>query len=583
MSRKWVWAGLILSAVVACSDDEFGPNISGVGGEAILDVRIQPTVDTIYIADSARASDQVKLTAIAVGRTGAPIQVKGFVWRSSDPTVAHVDTAGVVTALALGTVEITASAYRVAKATVVILPEVTSVTVSSSAAQVLAGDTLQLTATVLDHLGQPIRQRITWSSANAGVARVDSTGRVIFTAPGTVAFTAATEFGSGTVTVTALARKLLSVDAGGDFTCGVASLGRGYCWGKGGAGQLGSAADSTCFDDLASPAEARVDCAIAPKPMGSPSIAFSVIAAGDSTACGISTQQLLYCWGDDVHGQVGNGQNVGGAEPKHASVGGERFTALSSGSGHSCALNITGLAYCWGKDSTGQLGDHRRVNSTTPIPVVGTTGLVGDAQRFTRISAGGAHTCAITAAGSAYCWGDGRRGALGNGGASISDVPVPVTAGEPLGDISAGRNHSCGVAPSGNLYCWGANDFGQVGTVVPPASQLTPRLVGGGYIAVSAGDFFTCALTTGRAIHCWGSNSHGQLGRGEPNPTGTSGAPSGVVGGITFTSVSAGRRHACGMGADGETYCWGANMLGALGSQLQAALRSAPQKVAALR
>ena len=578
MSLNKVLAGLILCGVMACSDDEFGPNISGVGGEAIIDVGIQPTVDTIYIADSVRATDQIKLLAYAIGRTGAPIQVDGFVWRSSDPSVAHVDTAGVVTALALGTVEITASAYRVGKATVVILPEVTSVTVSSPAAQVLAGDTLQLTARALDHLGQPISQRFTWSSANAGLARIDSTGRVVFTGPGTVTFTAATEFGSGTVTVTALARRLLSVDAGGDVTCGIAPLGRGFCWGRGDFGQLASAADSSCFNDTGP----RIPCSLQAKAMTG-ALNLSVAAVGDSASCGIAQQNQLYCWGEDRYGQIGNGGQGGGELPSLATVGGERFTTVSSGAAHNCALNLVGVAYCWGKDDLGQLGDHRRVNSTTPIPVVGTSGQAADAQRYTRISAGGSHTCALLSTGSAFCWGDGRRGALGSGASSISDIPVPVAASEPFGDISAGRDHACGVAPSGNLYCWGANDFGQVGTSVPPVTQLTPRLVGGGYTAVSAGDFFTCALTTGRTVNCWGSNSHGQLGRGEPNPAGTSGSPSGVVGGITFASVSAGRRHACGVGVDGETYCWGSNMLGALGNQLQAAVRSTPQRIGALR
>jgi alpha-tubulin suppressor-like RCC1 family protein len=213
------------------------------------------------------------------------------------------------------------------------------------------------------------------------------------------------------------------------------------------------------------------------------------------------------------------------------------------------------------------------VNSTTPIPVIG-------GNPFTRISAGVAHTCAIQQGGAAYCWGDGRLGANGNGSATISDVPVLVSGGEQFAEISAGTNHSCGVTTGGSVLCWGGNDSGQVGVSTSGLPRMTPALVGTGYSSVSAGHKFTCARTTGGAVHCWGKNSHGQLGRGESNPSGFQTNPAPVTGGQSFASVTAGRRHACGLATDGETYCWGSNMLASLGNQLQAAVRATPVRVA---
>jgi alpha-tubulin suppressor-like RCC1 family protein len=408
-----------------------------------------------------------------------------------------------------------------------------------------------------------------WSSSAPAVASINATGRVIFLAPGSATFTAQSAFRSGAVTITALARTLLSVEAGSDFSCGATALGRAYCFGRGDVGQLASEADSSCFDESAG----IVRCTLEPKRAVPPDIDFRVISAGGQHGCGVSAQQLIYCWGREGEGQLGNGLKGGGSQPQLATVGSERFATVTAGASHACALNLAGLAYCWGLDSLGQLGDQRRVNSTTPIPVAG-------GMRFTRISAGGSHTCAIQQGGAAYCWGDGRLGALGNGGTSIMDAPVAVSGGQSFVEITAGTNHSCGVTAGGEVFCWGANVRGQIGVATAGAPQLTPVSVGSGYTAVSAGNEFTCGLTGAGAARCWGWNSHGQLGRGESNPGGSQVDPADVVGGLRFSSISAGRRHACGVATDSETYCWGSNMLASLGNQLQAAVRSAPVKVA---
>jgi alpha-tubulin suppressor-like RCC1 family protein len=487
-----------------------------------------------------------------------------------------VDNSGVVSAVGLGITEITASAGKVGKATVEVLPEVKAITVTSPVSQVLARDTVKLTATAFDYSDAPMAATFTWTSSAPAVATIDGTGRVIFLAPGTATFTARAAFRSGTVTITALSRTLLSVDAGGDFSCGATALGRAYCFGRGDAGQLASEADSSCVDDNA----ASTRCTLEPKRSAPPVVDFRVISAGGQHGCGVSAQQLLYCWGREVEGQLGNGLTGGGSQPLLATVGSERFTTVTAGEFHACALNLGGFAYCWGLDNVGQLGDHRRVNSTTPIPVVGTGGQPSAAMRFTRVSAGGGHTCAIQQGGAAYCWGDGRLGALGNGATSISDVPVAISGSQTFAEISAGATHACGVTTGGDVYCWGANVRGQIGVPTAGAPQLTPTLVGSGYTAITAGNEFTCALSAAGAARCWGLNSYGQLGRGEGNPGGSQTDPADVVGGLRFSSISAGRRHACGLATDGETYCWGSNMLASLGNQLQAAVRSSPVRVA---
>jgi alpha-tubulin suppressor-like RCC1 family protein len=159
-----------------------------------------------------------------------------------------------------------------------------------------------------------------------------------------------------------------------------------------------------------------------------------------------------------------------------------------------------------------------------------------------------------------------------------------VSSAESFASISAGKFHSCALTTSGTAYCWGSNTFGQLGVGQSGGDRLLPVSVGGGYTAITAGDDFTCALTSARTVRCWGANGYGQLGRGEANPTGVGATPQDIVSNKQFISVSAGRRHVCAVAADGGgTWCWGSNMLGALGNSLQAAVRSVPERVARLR
>src|SRR3954470_18077865 len=76
------------------------------------------------------------------------------------------------------------------------------------------------------------------------------------------------------------------------------------------------------------------------------------------------------------------------------------FTFLAVGGQHTCALDASGAAWCWGDNSDGQVGDGQALSRTTP-------GRVAGGLRFVQISAGSRTTCAITTQNLAYCWGAG--------------------------------------------------------------------------------------------------------------------------------------------------------------------------------
>lgn len=541
-------------------------------------VQVTPPVDTIFVEDPLTLTDTVRFKATAYDENGQVVTGIAFSWTSSAATMGTVDGKGLVLGRSLGGFAVSArSGEQVGSGSVVVASAVKAIQVKASAATVLARDTVQLTATALGYDDKPMSGRtFKWTSSDPTVATVDDNGRAIFLRAGSVAFTAKSAFTTSTTVVTALERQFQRISSGDDFTCGFTNLGRGYCWGVGDLGQLATAADSTCFDgmDGAVRGGGTFPCTLAPKRHDGAALEFTAMDVGATSACGITSDRMVYCWGSDEFGQIGNGLKGAGTQPVLATVAQERFDSITVGGEHACGLNTGRRAYCWGLDAFGQLGDNRLINSTTPIPVL--TNLT-----FSSISAGGRHTCGISN-GLASCWGANDSGQIGIG---VVDgvphmVPVAVQGGQTFIAISAGAEHTCGLTSGGQVVCWGANNRGQIGSA-PGAPVPTPTpLAGGPFVAISAGKDHTCALAASGAVSCWGWNGWGQTGNGTENAVAGLGT---VAGGLTFRSVTAGYEHTCAIATDGETYCWGSNVFGTLGNELQAASRATPQRVAAPR
>ena len=297
--------------------------------------------------------------------------------------------------------------------------------------------------------------------------------------------------------------------------------------------------------------------------------ALSSVGVGQIHSCASLTSGAAYCWGYNVEGELGNG--VPGSShtvPVAVQQGALRLQVLSVGDYHTCSVTTASVAYCWGLNSFGRLGDSTTTNRSAPTAVQG--GLL-----FNNVSAGGSHTCGVAGGGTAYCWGWNASGQLGTGDMISRPVPTAVGGGFVFSTVSAGSQHTCGLTTGGAAYCWGRNAEGQLGA---PAAQTcallgasfpcstTPVLVSGGltFVTVSAGVTHTCGVTASGAAYCWGENTVGELGDGAPVPSRAQ--PVAVHGGFTFAWVSAGKQgYTCGVTIAGQALCWGLGGRGELG------------------
>jgi alpha-tubulin suppressor-like RCC1 family protein len=588
-----VFAAALASLFALGCGEDLGPIDPSLDPMGVLRVEVTPRIDTLRVL--ASVGSPLQLRAAVISRTLRPIEGARVIWLTENAEVASVDANGVVRATGVGTTRIIASAGKQGFAEITVLPLVSSVRVASPASEIFPSDSIQLTATALDARDLPLPDiSFTWRSSDPTVATVNENGIVAAREPGSTIISASLDGGLpfGEFVVTVRESRFLSATAGGDLSCGVSTLGRLHCWGRGDYGQLASTADSVCSDETEF--VGRNDnfrrCSLAPKRAAGPRLTFRTALAGGNFACGLTTSRELYCWGADDYGQLGRGRIAGNQfEPRLASAGSTRFDSLTVGRRHACALTSAGEAYCWGEDSTGQLGDQRNANSSTPIPVFSVL-------RFRSISAGGHHTCGIATSGLAYCWGANQRGQLGTGaiGAPVNQPALPVEGG-PYTAISAGFEHTCAITTAGRVRCWGDNTRGQLGLgsasldAVPTPSEIASAL---SFTMVSAGGdrdtlprlqpntSHTCALTTTGTPYCWGDNTWRQSGVINasldvvPTPTAIDVVQSG-----SFTTVSTGSRHSCGFSTAGEVWCWGSNVFGALGNGLQAAGRHTPQPV----
>ena len=402
-----------------------------------------------------------------------------------------------------------------------------------------------------DHYGNyrldslSVDQTVSWISRAPDVATVDVNGVVTGHSDGVATIVAHARGSraqdSATVVVSSTALHLANLYPGAPM-CGLSPAGVAYCWGTY-VRQIGptntSGPPNFFLEGTRFPASAVA---------GAPTF---LSLSGSGFTCGIANDALTYCW------TLGTRLFGGTVARNTPTVYGPnlRFVSMQAGRDRACGLTATGVAYCWGGNLHGGLGDGTYMARETPDTVSGGV-------RFTSITTANDVTCAIAASGEAYCWGANAFGAVGDGSTTDRLVPTRVATSERFAQLIAGGDHVCGRTGTGQVFCWGYNPSGEVGDGTT-TNRTTPMLVAGGnvFTSITVGDAASCGLTQGGRALCWGLNGGGTLGDGTyANRT----TPTPVSGALHFSSLANKDLRTCGL-ADGAYYCWGLNNDGTLG------------------
>ena len=265
-----------------------------------------------------------------------------------------------------------------------------------------------------------------------------------------------------------------ALGAGVTHTCGVTESGDVYCWGSNDEGELG---DGTTIGRSAPVRVAGTGT-------------YQIVRGGRGHTCALDVEGQVRCWGSNVHGQLGDSTTDSRSVPTLVHLPGRTAAvAIATGDEHSCAVLNNNRVVCWGSNAFGQLGSTTRTGASGPVEVLGV--------QATAIAAGGGHTCVVLTTGPVRCWGRDASGQLGVGDPerTMPGRLTTIPGGEDVRALTAGAAHTCALTRGGWVWCWGQTSGGP---------RRTPHWVERGpYIALSAGGTRSCAVPRGRVPQCW--------------------------------------------------------------------------------
>ena len=276
-----------------------------------------------------------------------------------------------------------------------------------------------------------------------------------------------------------------------------------------------------------------------------------------STPSGLSTpvaDSVAYAWGDDAFGKLGDNSTIDSDQPQPVPVPGHiTVVEVAVGWNHSLALLSNGRVLAWGDDGFGQLGNGATTGSK-PLPI-----LVPGLTSVTDIAAGWRFSLAVRSDGSVRVWGGETQGELGDGGAFNDSRPSPVVVAGLTGivQVAGGREFALARTSTGAVHVWGDDGAGQLGNGGGLAQDAASPIPVAGLANVTniAAGMSHALVVSGGTVMTWGRDAEDQVGDGAADNGAIQTTPTGVL--TNAVQVSRGRwtlarparqRHSLGLG-----------------------------------
>ena len=359
--------------------------------------------------------------------------------------------------------------------------------------------------------------------------------------------------------------EISTVVSGNGFSCALVGE-AAWCWGRNDFGQLGRG--TTGGDSTPGPVEGD--------------FRFRLLAAGERTTCGVTTDDMVRCWG---HGRI---FGLTAPSPNTVAITGvvpPGITYLGVGYSHGCVLMATGAAACFGTNNVGEIGQGS-TQSTGALPAT----VVSGGHIFSQISVGAFATCGVES-GKLWCWGGNFATSL-SATNNFGAVPTPteVTLPFAIQRVDLGSAITCALDSESQAWCWGSNVAAQLGRGIGTASlsSAEPMLVSGTskFQALALSNLnstitHTCGIDLTGATLCWGLGEASQLGRvasetcvvSSTTSYPCSGVPAGIEAILSIKKLAPGRDHTCALTEQGEVYCWGSDARRQLGGSIGGSTR----------